>query len=216
MRLGTYYRYLVTRELNLSLSGEKVLDIGYYDGFLLSHVNSKLKSGIDINTVNKFSDIRYIQDDFLNHDFENEKFDRIFALDVLEHVKQDKEFLGKVVHLLSPNGTAILSMPSKAIRVFPPFLQAWIDKRWGHTYRRGYTSQEIELLVGTKNMRIMYWNCPIFRFLYLPLSLSWRIARSLAKMVLYLIVKLDLRFRNGERGFWYLIASNDNQLPLNS
>ncbi len=207
MRLGTYYRYLVIRELNLPLSGDKVLDIGCYDGFLLSHINGKLKFGIDIDPVNRFPDIQYIEGDFLKYDFGNQRFDRIFALDVLEHVKQDKEFLRKILHLLSPRGIAILSTPSKAIRVFSPFSQAWVDRRWGHAYRRGYTSQEIELLVGTKNMRIMYWNCPLFRFLYLPLSLSWRISRSLAKAALSLIVKLDSRFRNGERGFLYLIAS---------
>ena len=206
MRLGTYYRYLVARELNLPLSGGKVLDIGCYDGFLLSHVNSQSKFGIDINPVNEFSDVQYIQGDFMEHDFGNERFDRIFALDVLEHAKQDREFFGKVLRLLSQDGIAILSTPSKAIRVFPPFLQAWVDKRWQHTLRRGYSRQEMELLVNTPNVHITCWNCPLFRLLYFPLSLLWRMSRSLTKVMLYLVVKVDSRFRDGEGGFLYLIA----------
>jgi 2-polyprenyl-3-methyl-5-hydroxy-6-metoxy-1,4-benzoquinol methylase len=216
MRLGTYYRYLVIRELNLPLSGDKVLDIGCYDGFLLSRIDAKLKLGIDIKPVNKFPDVQYIQGDFLKQDFGEERFDRIFALDVLEHVKQDKEFVRRILHLLSPKGIAILSTPSKAIRVFFSFSQELVDKRWGHIYRRGYTRQEIKLMAGDKNISLIHWNCPLFRFSYLPLSLFWRISPSLTKVILYFTVKLDLRLRQGERGFLYLIASNDNQLPLNS
>ncbi len=209
MRLGTYYRYLVTRELNLPLSGNRVLDIGCYDGFLLSQVNSQSKFGIDIDPVHEFDDVQYIRDDFLEHDFGDERFDRIFALDVLEHVKQDREFLEKVLRLLSQDGTAILSTPNKAIRVFPAFLQTWVDRRWEHTLRRGYSKEEIELLANAKDMRVICWNCPLFRFLYFPSSLLWRLFRPLAKALLYLTVKVDSRFRDGEKGFLYLTVVKD-------
>lgn len=209
MRIGTYYRYLVTKKLGLPLSGNKVLDIGCYDGFLLSYINSNQKTGIDIDCVNKYPDIRYIQDDFLKHDFANERFDRVYALDILEHVNHEQEriFLEKMLSLLSPDGIGILSTPSKTIRIFPPFLQEWADRKWQHIYRRGYTRQEIGLLIDTKDTRTIYWNCPLFRFLYLPLSLLWRISPPLTRVILRLIVKLDFRLRNGERGFLYLVTT---------
>ena len=118
MRLGTYYRYLVSRKLCLPLSGNKILDIGCYDGFLLSHVNAKEKFGIDIKPLKKCSYIQYIEGDFLNYDFRGKKFDRIFAFDVLEHVKEDKRFLEKIIQLLSLNGITILSTPSKNIKIY--------------------------------------------------------------------------------------------------
>jgi len=211
MRLGTYYRYLVSRKLELPLSGDKVLDIGCYDGFLLSHIDATKKFGIDIKPLRKYSNIQYIEGNFLKYGFKDENFDRIFAFDVLEHIKEDKEFLKKIVKLLSPNGIAILSTPSKDIKIFPPFLQSWVDKRWGHTYRRGYALREIrQLLIGMKNennfkLDIIYWNCPFFRFFYLLLSLFWRVSSSLTKKILNFIVKLDSRFQKGNKGFLYII-----------
>ena len=104
-----------------------------------------------------------------------------------------------------------LNTPSENIKIFPPFLQNWVDKKWGHVYRRGYTPQQIEQLlydVGNKNdisLNIIQWNCPFFRHLYLPLSFFWRISPSLTKNVLASIVELDARFQTGDSGFLYII-----------
>ena len=49
MRFGTYYRYLVVKTLKIPSSGKKILDIGGYDGFFLSKLNSESKTLIDIS-----------------------------------------------------------------------------------------------------------------------------------------------------------------------
>jgi SAM-dependent methyltransferase len=208
---------LVTRKLNLPLSGNKILDIGCYDGFLLSHIDAAEKFGIDVDILKKYPDIQYIGEDFLQYNFKDEKFDRIFAFDVLEHVKEDKIFLEKIIQLLSTEGMAILSTPCENIKIFPPFLQSWVDKRWGHIYRRGYVPQRIKEFVediGLGNsitINAIYWNCPIFRFLYLPLSMLWRISPMLTKKVLNFIVGIESRSKEGENGFLYSIITKGNE-----
>jgi SAM-dependent methyltransferase len=209
IRLGTYYRYIVIKTLNLPLAGNEILDIGCYDGFLLSHIKAKEKVGIDINILKRYACIRYIEDNLIDHDFEQKKFDRIFALDVIEHVRDDKIFLKKVIQLLDTEGIAILSTTSKNIKIFPGVFQGWIDYKWEHIYRRGYDEENIKKLLSDfdKSIRldITYWNCPFFRLLYLPLNLTWRIFPELTKRILDHIVKLDSRFRKGRNGYIYII-----------
>ena len=222
MRLGTYYRYLVSRKLYLPLSGNEILDVGCYDGFLLSHIDATEKFGIDVNVLKKYPSIQYIEGDFMRYNFKDKKFDRIFAWDVLEHVREDRIFLEKIIQLLSMEGIAILSTPSENIKIFPSFLQGWVDKRWGHIYRRGYTLQRIKELVGDVQdvvvLDLINWNCPLFRFLYLPLSLIWRMYPPLTKKILELIVEIDSRFKEGGNGFLYIVikrrsAENENIVP---
>ncbi len=210
MRLGSYYRYLVVDKLNLPLSGNRILDVGCNDGFMLSHVNSKNKIGIDINPVMRYNDIFYINSDFIIYDFEGTRFNKIFAFDVIEHIKDDEKFIKKIVHLLEPNGQAMLSTPTKEISIFPKFLQNWIDERWEHNYRRGYEPEEIEQFLieeisnGIINLNIMYWNCPYFRFFYLPLSLLWRISSNTAMKLLSYIIILDEKYKNGTQGYIFI------------
>lgn len=212
MRLGTYYRYLVNKKLDLPLSGRKLLDVGCYDGFLLSHINAMEKVGIDINIIRKFPDVKYIEDNFMEYDFQNQRFDKIFAFDVIEHVREDKIFLEKIVQLLDSNGMAFLSTPSDTIKIFPSSLQPMVEKKWQHFYRRGYNLKNIENLSKDidKNIsvKIIYWNCPFFRFLYLPLSFIWRVCPFFAKSIVKHIVNLDSRFQDGKNGYLYIVITN--------
>ena len=212
MRLGTYYRYLVTQKLKLPLSGETVLDVGCHDGFLLSTIDANKKVGIDLNCVEKYSNIHYIKSDFLTHNF-NDKFDRVFALDVIEHVRDDEKFILKIEEILDVKGIAILSTPNKNIKIFPSFLQSWVDEKWQHQYRRGYTPKEIEeILITNKNseleMNIIEWNCPFFRFFYLPVNFLWRIVPQFVSGLLKFIINIDFRFKNGHNGFLYILIEN--------
>lgn len=215
--MGTLLRFFVITELQLPISGGKVLDIGCYDGYLLSKISAEKKVGIDISPIPRHSGIEYIQGDFLEYDFGEERFDRILAMDVLEHIEDDELFVEKLVDLLSENGIAILSVPSKNIRVFPGFLQNWVDKKWGHYYRRGYTQLDIKNLLDSLphhiNTEFQTWSCPIFRLLYLPLSILWRVLPNLTSELLKYIVQFDFRWKEGDCGYLYLVVcKRDNNI----
>ncbi len=213
---------MVLAKLQLPVSGEKVLDVGCYDGYLLSKISAEKKVGIDISPIPRYPDVEYIQGDFLEYDFGEERFDKIFAMDVLEHVDHDGLFVEKLVNLLSENGIAIMSVPSKGISVFPAFLQEWVDKKWGHYYRRGYTQLEIKNLYDNLpcnlNIEFQTWNCPIFRILYFPLSIMWRILPSFTSGLMKYIVRFDFKHKDGNSGYLYWTVykrgSNSNSKKL--
>lgn len=62
--------------------------------------------------TNLQKNIRCIESDFLKYNFKNEKFDVIIAMEVLEHVKEEKKFLKKVQNLICKNGVIVISVPA--------------------------------------------------------------------------------------------------------
>jgi 2-polyprenyl-3-methyl-5-hydroxy-6-metoxy-1,4-benzoquinol methylase len=215
MRLGTYYRYIIVHAIKLPLTGRKILDIGGYDGFLLSTINGEKKTLIDISPHNQYSNIQYIKDDFLAFDFKDDRFDLICAFDVIEHIQQDNDFLEKIINLLAPGGIALLSTPSEKIRIFPCVLQSWVDKKWGHIYRRGYSIQKLHEMIAEirnqnqLNFEIVEWNAPWFRFFYFPLRVLWHFQESFTKKILNRMILHEMSGRNGENGFLFLILKNE-------
>lgn len=210
MRLGTYYRSLVCKAIDLPLSGGRVLDIGGYDGYQVSRIDANEKTVIDLDVLRLYEGIRYIERDFLRYDTGKERFDRVYAFDVLEHVPDDRAFIGKALESLADDGVAILSTPSAGIKIFPSFLQPWVDKKWQHHIRRGYSGDELASLTGDTGCRtkvdVIEWNCPVFRFLYLPLSLLWRVSPGMCRIALSLTVMADKNFKSGRCGFLFVIV----------
>ena len=194
-----------------SLTGKKILDIGGYDGFLLSTMYGESKTLIDISPHKQFPDIHYITGDFLAFDFKEERFDLICAFDVIEHIQRDNDFLEKIINLLSPGGIALLSTPNEKIRIFPSVLQSWVDKKWGHFYRRGYSKQKIQEMIAKRHIQnrldleIAEWNAPWFRFLYFPLRVLWQFSESVTKKMLNRVVLNEVIVQNGDNGYLFII-----------
>ena len=65
----------------------------------------------------------------------------------------------------------------------------------------------VEDMQENVSLNIIYWNCPLFRFLYLPLSALWRINTMLSKKVLNFIVGIESIFKEGENGFLYILIT---------
>lgn len=215
MRLGTYYRYLVIQKLCLPTASNRILDIGGYDGFILSKLSGENKTLIDLNIRKDHKDIIYISGDFLTYGFDGEMFSTITAFDVIEHVQSDKEFLEKMISLLSSGGVAIISTPCKRISIFPNFIQPWIDKKWQHVIRRGYDYNELENLIpkfyGDLSHEILTWNCPVFRLFYLPLSMLWRFNPTLTKIFLRGTLMIDTGLKSGDNGFLFVVIRRGAQ-----
>lgn len=195
--MGTYYRHLLLKKLNLYSKTDSILEVGCHDGFLLHNFQAKTKTGIDIEIIKKFKDINYIQGDFLKEKIK--KHDLVISIEVLEHVDDPKAFINKIK---KTGKKLLLSVPSKHILIFPYLFQNYIHKQWGHDYRRGFTKQQIKQLLP--NAKIIEWSCPFWRTFYIPLKILWKISPGLTKQLLKLTITLDLKFKNGKKGFYFI------------
>lgn len=93
--------------------------------------------------------------------YENKTFDLVLALDVLEHIKDDRKALSEINRVLKPGGIAIIFVPAFM------FLWGVTDERSQH--ERRYTLRELK--EKTKNagfgvIRASYFNT----FLFLPIA----------------------------------------------
>ncbi|HLF71897.1 MAG TPA: methyltransferase domain-containing protein [Dehalococcoidia bacterium] len=205
-RMGTYYRAELLKVLGLTKVQGRVLDIGGYDGFLLSQIEATEKVSVDLDTKPAYGGIKYCRGDGLSLPFADGSFDAIFALDVLEHVDDEERFVGELMRVLGPNGRIVLSTPQNDIRIFPAALQAWTNKRWQHYRTPGYTQEAVDSLfrpLHPVECRVRKLSASWFLRLYLPLSVVWRIAPKLGLRLLSKIASLDRRL-TGPHG--YLLA----------
>lgn len=81
--------------------------------------------------------------------FEDNSFDTIVVVDILEHVEDDDEFVNELYRVLRPNGTLILNTPRKKFSWLARFQErvGLTDENLGRV-RPGYTEHELEALLS--------------------------------------------------------------------
>lgn len=208
MRLGTYYRSLILKEMDIKADGDNVLDVGCYDGYFLSQGKAKTKTGVDLNPVRRYPNVNYVKGDICQLNFKNKKFDKVLALDVIEHVGDDKAFIMALIKLLDKNGQLVLSAPHKNIKIFPRLLTNFVNKKiWRHK-RNGYLKEElISLFPKNFKIKVIEQREFFFRLFFLPLRLIWLICEPMGRLVSKIIVLLDRFIFEGSGGHLYLIAT---------
>ncbi len=77
----------------------------------------------------------------------HKQYDAIFALDVLEHVEQDQEFLDLIISLLKPGGKFLITVPAYQ-RLF-----SFHDIKLRH-YRRYRMKRLLNLIAGQNSIQI--------------------------------------------------------------
>ncbi len=90
MRLGSYYRAQILKLFDIKANGNRVLDVGCYDGYWLSTQKAKNKYALDIDVVKSYRNINYIKASALKIPFKSNYFDQVFAFDVLEHIESNE------------------------------------------------------------------------------------------------------------------------------
>ena len=115
---GLFLRYLIRKNYNLSLTG--------YDPFFMNY-----KSDLPQNEVQIYTNLNKLN---------REKFDFVTALDVIEHIEDDREVLTQIGDLLKTGGTLMVTVPAYQQ------LFSMHDAAIGH-YRR-YTRHSITKLLG--------------------------------------------------------------------
>jgi len=160
-----------------------VLEIGCGSGELSRYLKNYI--GIDISERTPF-----IVGDAQNLPFEDNSFDLILLLDLLEHT-DDKIVLSEVYRVLKPNGYVIITVPT--------FMFLWsqhdIDNHHKKRYRRGELP-----LNNFKIIKETYWNSILFPIMTLAKKKKTQLT-ILPKSVNYILEKF-LSLEN------YLISKN--------
>jgi ubiquinone/menaquinone biosynthesis C-methylase UbiE len=210
MRLGTYFRKELLNKINIkSNSSDVVLDVGCFDGYWLSTQKAKQKYGLDIDIVKKYKNIKYIKASALDIPFPKNKFDRVFAFDVIEHVPENTEikFLSELIRVTKPGGEIVITCPSNKIRIFPQFLTEFASKKWQHFKYPGLSRNNLtKYLSKFKEIRydISDLNTKYFLQLYLMLSLLWRLNPNLTKKLILFLLDKELQSLRGNNGYYII------------
>jgi SAM-dependent methyltransferase len=182
---------------------EWILDVGCYDGYFLSHVTCHLKVAVDLEPAQDGfypvwkADGRYLP-------FAEETFDRVYLLDVIEHVADYGRVLTEAARVLRSGGTMWISTPSLYWWVVPPFLTGMLDRFWGHV-RRGHTVEDIQAhLPPTYRVTPVLWSMPYFRSLYFLVRALWSLWPTLGRRLLAWIAQRDRRSPPGRHGHLFI------------
>jgi len=212
MRLGTYYRYRLLGFLGLWNEfrvTDDVLDVGGFDGYVLSNLDCRSKLLIDPDAQPTFGGIEYVKADFLNYDFGSRRFDRVLSLDVIEHIPAGTEhrYFETIAGLLRNGATAYVTTPSSTIRVFPNFLRGWVARKWAHYKCFGYSEDELRAFLQDTGLdcELVQNNAPAYLFWYLPVRALQSILPQ--RLMNYLLTRLaahDARHPQGTNGYFLL------------
>ncbi|MGB9911609.1 MAG: class I SAM-dependent methyltransferase [Microgenomates group bacterium] len=96
--------------------GEKILDAGCGTGYLLNFVCPPLVEGmgVDISSfaIKKakklFPKLKFFQADITNLPFKDNFFDKVFSINVFEHLKNPQKALKEIKRILKPEGIFII------------------------------------------------------------------------------------------------------------
>lgn len=218
MRLGTYYRYQLLGLMGLwdevQLTDD-VLDVGGFDGYLLSRLGCRSKVLVDPDAQPTFGGIEYIKGDFLTHEFAGRQFDRIFSLDVIEHIPAGTEqtFINRIVALLRDGATAYVTTPSIDIRVFPNFLRGWVAHKWAHFKCFGYDDRELIALIQHTGLEfeLVQLNAPAYLSWYLLVrALQIVLPTRVMNYVLTRLAVYDASHAAGKNGYFLLKIRKPN------
>ena len=203
MRLGTYYRWHLLRRLGLHRVSGRVLDIGCFDGFWAASLEGAEPHGVDVDLQPLYRIVRYVRASGMRLPFKDGVFDTVFAIDVIEHVPDERELIMEALRVLRPTGRVILTTPNSTISVFPKVLQPWIDKQWGHHRVRGFSVGYLRGLLEElplSDVSITPLAISAFRWGYVLLRLVWALPGPLGGWIAAAAAAWDARHLKGDRG----------------
>jgi SAM-dependent methyltransferase len=207
MRAGTVYRSELFRRIGVHATGERVLDVGAFDGQWITTQDAAVLIALDLD-VQPRDGCQAVKGDALNLPFPNGAFDSVFAFDVIEHVGDDRRFVKELVRVTKPGGRVTMTTPAVDLRIFPGFLTQWAHRRWGHDRCTGYEALHLSSLLeeaGVASLHMRELRAWGFLNFYLPLSALARVSSGAASLGLQFIAACDARWgADGRRG--YLLA----------
>ncbi len=203
MRLGTFYRSCLLRRLGEGRVRGRALDIGGFDGYWVASLPDVRPFTIDVDPEPMYPGVSYVRGDALRLPFRDGMFDVVFAVDLIEHVSDEKVAIEEAIRVLRPGGRIVLTTPSDRIAVFPRFLQPWVNKRWGHDRVPGFGADYLQRIFAGHSLtsvRVLPLAQRALRGGYIFLSVAWRLPGPIGRWMVRLAAAIDARFLVGERG----------------
>lgn len=181
----SFWWYVARRKIinnairDLNINTETILEIGSGTGgnvnFLkkLGKYTGLEKENIAIDlSKKKHKDQKFIKSDIPQDLIKiGNKYDLIAMFDVIEHIENDTETLGKVKLLLKKGGTIILTTPAH------PFLWSYHDET--HHHFRRYTKKKLKDICIENDLIIHYHS--YFNFFLFPIILLVRFYHKIKK-----------------------------------
>jgi len=139
---------------------KRVLDVGAGVGLLVKAANEKGLNAIGVEPskwlvgqAKKLFNIEIIEGIVPNKELENEKFDLIFAVDVIEHLSGPVDFLNTLKSYLNENGVILIATPDRG-----SFLANKLGAKWWH-YRIAhigyFTKKSMDVAVNNAGLKIV-------------------------------------------------------------
>lgn len=184
--------------LDLNIFGD-VLDIGCGDSYFDEKLIEKFPKinnlyGIDINLEKPFNNgkAHYINS---YENLKNKKFDFILLMDVIEHIKDDNDFINNIKKYLKKDGIILITVPAFQS------LYSIHDKELKH-FRR-YNFKQLKKILINNDFKILDWNYFYFSLFIIRLLTknksikvnTWKLKEnSLITKILRFILNLDYTF----------------------
>lgn len=192
----------ILKESMPNLHGCKLLDVGCSEGAFLDHLNQEkadfVAVDIDENAVRFYKECSYHDrvkyGNVLDLPFDDNSFDAVTALDIIEHVEDDVKALSEIKRVCKKNGTLLIILPAHQ--------WLWSSNDIAYHHKRRYSKKMVKELIHKLNLkidRLLYFNVllfPIFilatfyKKIFLPDELSSNVTKPVPKTLNYVLSKL--------------------------
>ena len=98
--MDTYYRSRLFRRLGLNNVSGRVLDIGGFDGYWAASLEDAGPLVVDMDPQPLYPAVRYLRGDGMRLPFKDAVFDVVFAMDVIEHVPDERQLINEALRVL--------------------------------------------------------------------------------------------------------------------
>ena len=168
-------RRVLQKHLPPAVEGRRVLDAGCGTGINLrllrefGDVDGVDNSELAISFCHALGEESVRQADLCDLPFESGSYDLVTALDVLEHIEDDRGALAELVRVCRPGGRLLLTVPS--------FPSLWSDHDIVNHHVRRYHPRDFRELVSETGLNIQHESG--MNFFLLPVAYLWRTYRKI-------------------------------------
>jgi SAM-dependent methyltransferase len=165
-------RMILRAVLEDRVRNDRLLDLGCGTGGVLRDWMDESRCfGIDRNPLaleicarNGFA--RLVRGDLTSLPFDEQSFDAVLLMDVIEHLDDDLGFLRTASELCAPGGRVVVAVPA--------FQALWSQHDETFEHRRRYSAKQLVTVIrraGLEPERVTYTNTLLF-----PVAAVWRLA----------------------------------------